>query len=385
MADVDTQVELVTTPSAPFIEQTEFPPSVALGCQADEVPNEETMSKPVVEGCRPPSEAEQMPFSPKPAHFSVPLSPYDPTLTPSFRHSPPRLPSDQPWRFPSPSHPLHCKAREICLSMLVRGGVSPVIKGDTTVTSSSPSMAAPSVINTPCSTVGRSKTLGELGLRSIHGSSPIIFRPSPRQLFADGQSPIASFNRLEYRKSVNDSPLGIGPRQRWHLRKKSAMSLSLGKRGDWLSDGSLSSASSAGIGSPPSQTIPHEDPFGGIYRPLLEPRTADSGANQKSPSPPASTSEGDSPVVRNARLSDVSAPELEVGLVGLGIGLMAPFTLSTSRMASERSMAEDSDELEVERCLASSLSQTVSTISTCDNSPKSPPPKKRRKTADKMS
>ena len=33
----------------------------------------------------------------------IPLSPYNPLTTPSFRHSPPRLPSDQPWRFPSPA------------------------------------------------------------------------------------------------------------------------------------------------------------------------------------------------------------------------------------------------------------------------------------------
>ncbi|KAK7064142.1 hypothetical protein R3P38DRAFT_2822681 [Favolaschia claudopus] len=51
-----------------------------------------------------------------------PASPYDPLLyTPSFRHSPPRLPSDQPWRFPSPSHPMHW-SRELSLTMLGDSG-----------------------------------------------------------------------------------------------------------------------------------------------------------------------------------------------------------------------------------------------------------------------
>ncbi|KAF9044813.1 hypothetical protein BDZ89DRAFT_1058908 [Hymenopellis radicata] len=46
-------------------------------------------------------------------------SPYDPTLTPAFRHSSPKLPSDQPWRFPSPAHPLYSRQRQVSLSQLV--------------------------------------------------------------------------------------------------------------------------------------------------------------------------------------------------------------------------------------------------------------------------
>ena len=49
--------------------------------------------------------------SPLPPVPVIPLSPYNPLITPSFRHSPPRLPSDQPWRFPSPSHLLHASLR----------------------------------------------------------------------------------------------------------------------------------------------------------------------------------------------------------------------------------------------------------------------------------
>ncbi|KAJ6503429.1 hypothetical protein C8R47DRAFT_203336 [Mycena vitilis] len=55
--------------------------------------------------------------SPTSSRVLPPPSPYDPLLTPSFRHSPPRLPSDQPWRYPSPSHPMH-RSRELSLTML---------------------------------------------------------------------------------------------------------------------------------------------------------------------------------------------------------------------------------------------------------------------------
>ncbi|KAF7320447.1 hypothetical protein MKEN_00829600 [Mycena kentingensis (nom. inval.)] len=88
----DTIVDLadVPVPDAPVIPQGEFLPALDIA----------------------------LPSSPPP---SVPVlpppSPYDPLLTPSFRHSPPRLPSDQPWRYNSPSHPLH-RARNVSLTML---------------------------------------------------------------------------------------------------------------------------------------------------------------------------------------------------------------------------------------------------------------------------
>ncbi|KAG9314448.1 hypothetical protein JVU11DRAFT_5245 [Chiua virens] len=122
-------------------------------------------------------DSDQTMVSPPTAPILLPVSPYDPTLTPSFRHSPPRLPSDQPWRFPSPSHPLHSRARELCLGMLVRGGISPAVKASTS-NSSSPSVGTPSIIRTPSSAVGRSKPFND-----AFGSSPVIFRASPRQLF----------------------------------------------------------------------------------------------------------------------------------------------------------------------------------------------------------
>ncbi|KAL0580362.1 hypothetical protein V5O48_001607 [Marasmius crinis-equi] len=50
-----------------------------------------------------------------PGHF--PSSPYDPSLTPDFRHCSPTRPSEQPWRWDSPSNPL-LPARNLSLSVL---------------------------------------------------------------------------------------------------------------------------------------------------------------------------------------------------------------------------------------------------------------------------
>ncbi|KIJ68340.1 hypothetical protein HYDPIDRAFT_24629 [Hydnomerulius pinastri MD-312] len=375
------QEENIPTPSAPSIEQTEFPMPT--------LPSREHSPADVNTECSGPddnsqgnSEADGISLSPKAMRFTIPMSPYDPTLTPSFRHSPPRLPSDQPWRFPSPSHPLHSKAREFCLSMLVRDGVSPIIKGSSTTDSSSPSLGPPSIINTPCSAIGRSKTFSD-----AFGSSPVIFRPSPRQLFSDGQSPVP-FNRLDFRKRVNDSPLSGSLRRRTHYHRPSTMNSSLDLHGDSLSDGSLSSASSMGInvamGSPVH--LSNEDPFGGLYKPSLEPTVHAEGVTQRTPPPPGSSPETDSPVVRNARYAGVGAPELEAGLVGLGIGLMAPFRLSTCRTQSDQVMdvsPEENDEDEVEKALTDSSPGFRSPTAILSSKHlRSPPLKRRRMTVD---
>ncbi|KAK0465204.1 uncharacterized protein EV420DRAFT_1513302 [Desarmillaria tabescens] len=70
-------------------------------------------------------------LSPCPAPY--PSSPYDPSLTPSFRHCSPSPPSEHPWRYPSPSHPLYSRQCEISLSDLrspiakkgIQNGASP--------------------------------------------------------------------------------------------------------------------------------------------------------------------------------------------------------------------------------------------------------------------
>ncbi|KAL4071023.1 hypothetical protein J3A83DRAFT_4095032 [Scleroderma citrinum] len=374
--DPEGQVDSVSIPPAPVVEQTEFPPTDHTICEGGHFPVDEdidpSLGKLGADKSQIQPEIRTTFQSPKLTPFTVPLSPYDPTLTPSFRHSPPRLPSDQPWRFPSPSHPLHSKAREICLSMLIRGGASPAIKGYPTGDSSSPSAGSSSIINTPCSVVGRSKALGDLGQTFVGGSSPFIFRASPRQLFVDGQSPGPTFNRFDYRKSLNDSPLSGGLRRRSHLRKKSAMSASLDLQSGWHSDVPLSLVGNLGMGTP---RLTPEDPFGNLYRPILGPNSNDNDAVRRSPPLSLSPDEAQSPVVRNARFS---APELEAGLVGLGIGLMAPFTLATPRAAPDSPSYEGADELEVEESLKCIKPQTCES----DEDEDAPPLKRRRKTLD---
>lgn len=367
--DQDDQVDITTT-SAPAVERPDSPqPAPPTSSNS---PTNAALEASIPEAtslCNPLS--DRIISSPLTAPTTLPMSPYDPTLTPSFRHSPPRLPSDQPWRFPSPSHPLHSRARELCLGMLVRGGSSPVIKASTN-DSSSPSLGTSSIIHTPSSAAGRSKPFND-----AFGSSPVIFRASPRQLFPDGQSPFPASNALDLRKRVNDSPLGGGLRRRMHYRKPSTMNSSFDLHGDWLSDASLSSSSTIGTESPIRSS--NEDPFGGLYKPLLKPRTREGGAD-RTPSPCGSSSEVESPVVRNARHSNVGAPELEAGLVGLGIGLMAPFRLSTCRTQSnhgtEGSLMED-DEEEVERVLTD-CSPGSPTEKLCSRHLRSPPLKRRR-------
>ncbi|KAG1801520.1 uncharacterized protein HD556DRAFT_1517688 [Suillus plorans] len=353
--DDDADDDDFPVPSAPVIEQNEFP---ALS------------SPPVLKHAKPLDEGvtltdsynlraiqiDDSSASPKTSRFAIPMSPYDPTLTPSFRHSPPRLPSDQPWRFPSPSHPLHSGAREFCLSMLARA--TPVTKGSSVIDSSSPSTGTTSVMNTPCSATFRGKTFGDLSSIFTEGSSPIIFRPSPRHLFSDNRSPVPVFTRLDFRKRLNDSSLGGSLRRKLgHDRKKTAMNNSFDLQGGWLSDNSLSSSvSSAAIPSPARLTS--DDPFGSPFKPLGS--TLRHPPEKRVISPPLSSPEAESPVMRHFRLPDNETSESNDGLVGLGIGLMAPFDLSTS--------AEEKDEAEVEGVL----------IDVADDL--APPSKKRRVT-----
>ncbi|CAK5280566.1 unnamed protein product [Mycena citricolor] len=128
-----------------------------------------------VETVVPPTENVPIPpepscSSPAPGRTVPPASPYDPLLTPAFRHSPPRLPSDQPWRFTSPSHPLH-SSRHYSLTMLREESPapSPLIKRVAiTANASSP-------FSSPCSSklfgTPDSPSRGRAFLRGILGRS----------------------------------------------------------------------------------------------------------------------------------------------------------------------------------------------------------------------
>jgi len=243
--------------------------------------------------------------------------------------------------------------------MLARA--TPATKGSSAVDSSSPSTGAASVVNTPCSTTFRGKMFGDLGGIFSEGSSPIIFKSSPRQLFSDCRSPVPVFTRLDFRKRLNDSPLSGGLRRKNHDRKKTAMNNSFDMQGGWLSDASLSSLASnlASAVIPSPARLTNDDPFGSPFKPhessLRHP------PDETVVSPPGSTPDAESPVIRRSRLLDNRASGCNGGLIGLGIGLMAPFDLPVSRRGAE------SDEAEVDGALMENMA----------------PPSKKRRVNDK--
>lgn len=144
--------------------------------------------------CRMPSPSSTPPPrsipSPPPGMFQYVKaeSPYNPLLTPSFRHSPPRLPSEQPWRFPNPNHPLHSGADDLSLCMLAQAHSSP--------------------------TIGSPALLDRIRKQSIF--SPIHSTPrgatlsktTPRRLFSESMLPTPLNERLKSQTHRN-SPLAI--------------------------------------------------------------------------------------------------------------------------------------------------------------------------------
>jgi hypothetical protein len=93
---------------------------------------------------------------------TIPPSPYDPTQTPTFRHSHPYQPHDHPWRFPSPTHPLHSRQRDLSLSLLAGPTGTPL----------RPSKSSPTVDSR------RTCTLNE----QVSRSSPQIILNQPENL-----------------------------------------------------------------------------------------------------------------------------------------------------------------------------------------------------------
>lgn len=228
----------------------------------------------------------------------VPQSPYDPLLTPSFRHSPPRLPSDQPWRYPSPSHPLHSETRELSLSMLVRNASSPLVKGS-----------------------------------PVLGGSPLIYPPSlpsssrfarPETPLSGFRLPLSSSNHVRFTKGrLGGSPLAPktdGARSRYRI-EESPLSRGLSRQpkrlfseltDDWFSEASTLSNQMS-------------DPFNSLF----------SSGDVERNSPIKRVLEAESPILRNRN---------SMGTRGLGIGLLEPFNLSGSKPS-------DDDEIDISDAL----------------------------------
>ncbi|KAG7450409.1 uncharacterized protein BT62DRAFT_1072490 [Guyanagaster necrorhizus] len=243
-------------------------------------------------------------LSPCPAPF--PSSPYDPSLTPSFRHCSPSPPSEHPWRYPSPSHPLHSRQCEISLSDLR----SPIIKKDIQ-NSASPKTGTPEASLRKFSLVCQT-----LDSKILCPSLPLSFPPSPKELYSPLTGSVTSWRR----SSHPNSPFVLDAQLTQHH----------------------------------NLTVTTEDWF---------PRFEDSLMSTFEP--PTKTSvefTGESPILRSRTLPHD---------VGLGIGLLEPFTL-----LDDPSGSEDDDETEVETLIAASHSLAE------NNSRDASPPFKRRKLVD---
>ncbi|KAJ8521450.1 hypothetical protein ONZ45_g1859 [Pleurotus djamor] len=208
--------------------------------------------------------------SPLPNLPIIPPSPYNPLQTPSFKHAPPRLPSDQPWRFPSPSHPMHTN-RELFLTIQQKTPFrSPFIK-----------------------------SLGE-----TPDSVTKAYRPSPKILFPNSDKvtrfPLAS--RLRMRYEIDASPLHRSSKPARHRSSPGPPS------DDWVPDPLVLEVTSS------------HDPFAETWKP---------GPGMTS-TPPMSSPEMDSPVVHKHLTSDPNRPSG----VGLGLGLLEPFRLPDERETS---------------------------------------------------
>ncbi|KAF5377606.1 hypothetical protein D9615_005315 [Tricholomella constricta] len=324
------------------------PPSPPLTPQSSDPANVSLESDSIVATSSPP----QIP--------TVPPSPYDPLLTPSFRHSPPRLPSDQPWRFPSPSHPLHSRSRELSLSMLIRDLNSPVSKSSPVV-GASPSLVQASPMPSPRPFGYPKRVLLDLDTPESLEKLP---RPSPRALFSRGGLPIPS-GRARYR--IQESPLQRNSKTMVRRHKQSDSAIS----DEWLSEVSLT-ASTSNLDS--SGLSPGGDPFAIMYSSWGSANNNAHGDDAAHPRSPITGTGAESPVLRNAALPTG---------VGLGIGLLGPFILPEDSIPPAADdidfdgilSEEEGDEAEVANFLGVSTKEG-------DACEKTPPLKKRRMTVE---
>ena len=270
--------------------------------------------------------------SPAALHPVVPGTPYDPLQTPSFRHSPPRLPSDQPWRYPSPSHPLHLRTRELSLSMLVPNDPSPTagIK---------PAGASPSTIHSsPLSQAGSSTEFDII--KTPANSKSLFSKPFTKLYTVPTPSPLR-FGNDAGSSGTSPSTLAIRPGPR--RQRKRPLDISEGWENYFVSsDMSMGSAIN--------------DPFS-VYSswPLTEDRVVSPVRNSK-------PLEFDSPVLRSGTL---------MSAVGLGIGLLDPFMFPREEPLS------DAADVDLKEILSSPCSKQDERKRTAP-SPEPGPTKKRR-------
>ena len=249
-------------------------------------------------------------LSPKPTPFTPshtlgsPLKtltpPYDPLATPSFRHSTPRYPSDQPWRFPSPSHPLHSTARDLSLASFIRSeatstpgkglDVSPIVLGPPD--SKHRALGSP---NIPTS----SKKRSFWQLNSFANRTPGFPKPSPRRLFSLPTP----------RRWTLDSP------DNSFRSSKSSGSSIFSTSSVPSSDSPASPASLRDSGLLEPIRLAGEDPFADIYQ--TWPGVAEEDAKEKNAGVVNPIAPEDSPVVRTGPLPVIRGAPFSSPLAGI--------------------------------------------------------------------
>ncbi len=201
-----------------------------------------------------------------------PESPYDPTRTPAFRHSPARLPSDQPWRASGAA--MSQAVRQLTLGMLVRGEASPNVRG----LDVSPIVLVPaserkkrSIFSPPSQQTPERR----FTLLDLHGDvEPDMLFPSPRRLFADVDRPDRTPSIMSRMGDIAwPSP----------LKDLASSGLTPTKLSGFSMDASL-----------PTPGHEVEDPF----KAYLHLSPAPTMTGDSSPAHPPSSSGSDSPVVR---------------------------------------------------------------------------------------
>lgn len=233
-----------------------------------------------------------------PPQITIPLSPYNPLQTPSFRHSPPKLPSDQPWRFPSPSHPLHSRTRELPLAMIAGPSGSPLLKAGTLV-GASPLHLHSSPLSFLSSNPSR---LGDLETPARPRYPPSKLAHKSYLIRPQYASPLSKSNNSDSNTPflVSSSPFSSVTSK--HRRFPSDVSEA------WLTDADLPTPSDPLLQS-------NNDPFS-----IYEAWPSMTGTAIISPVRlPRGLVESESPVLRNGSDSMSS-------VLGFGIGLLEPFT-----------------------------------------------------------
>ena len=268
-----------------------------------------------------------------------PESPYNPLQTPSFRHSPAR--PDQPWRFPSPSHPLHSNTRELSLTLLARLEGTP-LRGETTATAN----LLPGIQSSPLSTIGTSTAVA-----TPVSSSSLVKSTQRKHCFDQFSSPLSAGTSLLKRQRIISSPLPFTTRRttKGHNRHPSDSSEF------WFSDERLV----------PSKTLVPIDPTLTDSFATYE-SWPSTGVTMISPArPPKRPMELESPIVRSGSLASLHGD----------LALLEPFE------ALPRIDDEDDDD-DLKEILLSSPDRfsrgKKRSISVTAFSESSPPPKRRK-------